>query len=306
MPSQPIGPVVVGVDGAPWNRVAIEYAAREAEQRGTGVRLVHVIPTPVPRPPLPPVVPAAVRSAGLGILQHAHEAAHTVAPTVEVTTGLARGPVVEALLRAAEGASAVVLGHGGDSSRARLWTGSTLTGVSARAACPTVAVPASWVSASRHGRVVVGYHSPQHSDELLTPAFEEAARRKAELVVLHAWTVPSGYADVIEVRTHADDRRRTALAEIESQLDAFEATFPEVSVRVEVVHGQPAHALVAASRTADLLVLGRGRSLLPPRHVGGTARAVLREGACPVEIMPSSLHSDLPELTLEEHGALLP
>ena len=60
-----------------------------------------------------------------------------------------------------------------------------------------------------------------------------------------------------------------------------------VDARVDVVHAQTAYALVEASRTADLLILGHGRSFRGFGHLGGTARAVLRESICPVEIDPS-------------------
>jgi nucleotide-binding universal stress UspA family protein len=61
-----------------------------------------------------------------------------------------------------------------------------------------------------------------------------------------------------------------------------------VEVRVDLVFDAVADALVAAGRDADLLVMGRrGEGLHLGSALGSKARAVLRSGVCPVEIVPT-------------------
>jgi len=63
--------------------------------------------------------------------------------------------------------------------------------------------------------------------------------------------------------------------------------FPDVPVRVYIRDEDPAHALGRAIRGAErLLILRTSRGGLA-HHLGRTARAVLRDGHCPVEVVPA-------------------
>ena len=62
--------------------------------------------------------------------------------------------------------------------------------------------------------------------------------------------------------------------------------YPDVQVRVEVVHGQAAYALVGLSAEADLLIVSRPAHGGFVHSLGATARAVIRDAACPVEVVP--------------------
>jgi len=298
-------PVIVGVDGAPSNWTTIRYAAQEADRTGAALRLIHVSPSYVPMSTVRPVEPPMLQATGLEILRLARGKAEQTAPDVEVSTRLVSGPRVESLVHAGEDASLIVLGHAGRTLMARLWTGSTIVGTAARASCPVTSIPADWTEAAVHDRVIVGLKYPEHSRELLSSAFKAASARNAELRVLHAWMLPSAYADIIESRTVAQEWRERALSFIEPLLEDLKQTYSDVPVHVEVVHDQPAHALVKASKTADLIVMVRREHGYPAsRHVGGTARAVLREASCPVEIVPASstIAPTTSGLVLEEDG----
>ena len=66
------------------------------------------------------------------------------------------------------------------------------------------------------------------------------------------------------------------------------AGYPDVEVQVDLHYERTPDALVAAGRTADLMVLGRrgeGRSL--GMLLGSTPRALLRAGVCPIEVVPT-------------------
>ena len=53
-----------------------------------------------------------------------------------------------------------------------------------------------------------------------------------------------------------------------------------------MVHDHAGHALVEASRDADMVVIVRRAHGVPASvHLGGTARAVLRSAHCPVRVV---------------------
>jgi nucleotide-binding universal stress UspA family protein len=125
-------------------------------------------------------------------------------------------------------------------------------------------------------------------------------------VALHAWKFPGYYDDIIEARTHADDHARETEAAIDPLLESYRSRYPDVEVELSVVHAQPARALLRAAEGADLLVLGRRDHDLPlGSHLGGTARTLLHEAGCPVEVVPpEDLPDRLEDLVLEEAGAV--
>ncbi|WP_327049418.1 universal stress protein [Microbispora sp. NBC_01189] len=54
----------------------------------------------------------------------------------------------------------------------------------------------------------------------------------------------------------------------------------------ESVYGHPVDALIQASRTADLLVVGsRGRGALGSAMLGSVSRGVLHHADCPVAVV---------------------
>jgi nucleotide-binding universal stress UspA family protein len=70
------------------------------------------------------------------------------------------------------------------------------------------------------------------------------------------------------------------------------ADHPGVEVVETVVEGQPAQVLADLCDRVDLLVLARRTRLFPRGHLGGTARALLRELPCPVLVVPPPVPDD--------------
>ena len=292
--------VVAGVDGTAAGHHGVRYAAIEAQHLGASLSLVHVSPastlsadssTPVD----------LLRDYGLELLEGALNEARTVAPEVEVETRLVSGmTTVHGLANASDEATVLVLGDDRHSFAGRVWTGDVVAGVAARAACPVVVVPPEWEAREEHGRIIVGVKDPEHAAELVTVGLTLAADRGAELVVLHAWKAPSGYDDIIATRTFAHEHGRRQQALIDPVVDSLRAERPEVDVRVEILHAQPAHALVHASETADHLIISRPRRGGTVHHLGGVGRALLRESRCPVQVEPSEARRSRPPRPVEE------
>jgi nucleotide-binding universal stress UspA family protein len=289
------GGVVVGVDGSEHGYAAVRYAAAEAARSGVRIELVHVVPGRVHAAPfMMPMVPdSSFESFGAEILQRGRRVAQDKAPGVEVETHLRIGGRIQELLAYGEHASLLVLGSRSPRSLDRIWTGGTVTSVTAASSCPVVVVPADRESDLARGRVVVGMKSSEDVDELLEAGFALADELHDDLVVLHAWRLEGVYDAVIADRTVAEKRQHEQIELIENAIVAHRAAFPEVQVRVYVRHEDPAHALLRASRGADRLLLLRPPAGRWIHHLGRVARAVIRDARCPVEVLPAHHAADL-------------
>lgn len=299
-------PVVAGIDGSEGSAAVVRYAATEARRTGSGLLLVHVIPDYLILSPMLPVAPTELEGMARAIVERAAEAASETLAPARISTKLVNGSRTSCLVRAGDGASQIVLGREARSNVQRVVTGATTIGVAARAACPTIAVPPDWVAGPAAARVVAGIKTSAHSESLLQHSFLAAKRLGAELSLVHAWEIPSGYDDVIAGRVAREEWADALRRELGQPLAAWQAAFPEVTVHLEVVHGQAARVLRDASADADLVLLTRRMHGFPGGHLGGTGRLLLREAACPVEVVPLGAGAGFdPDFVLERDGALL-
>ena len=289
-------PIVVGVDGSDQCLHAVQFAVAEAERSGCGVRMVHALPELAATSPVVPVAAYEIfDDVAQQVMQQAEETARaTSGDHVRMEKVVRTGPRVHVLVEASEGARLVVVGHRDRSLRERVLTASTSTGVASRAHCPVVCIPSSWTGSDEHARVVVGIKDPEHSRELLSRAFAAASDRRARLRVLHAWRLQRPYDDIMVGESGASVWTAQVTGQLEAATADLRSAFPEVEVEIDVRHQDPASALVAASDEADLLLLGRRRHTAPfGLLLGVTARALIRESRCPLEITPvRSRHPD--------------
>jgi hypothetical protein len=167
-----------------------------------------------------------------------------------------------------------------------VWTGDIVAGVAARAHVPVVAVPAE--SERRHvgGPVVVGLKDAERSRALVTAGMALADQLGTELLLLHAWKAPAGYDDIVATQEYQSAYRSHATARIEALAESPRRTHPDVAVRIEVLHAQPAYTLVEASTKAQRVLISRPLHVARLHHLGGTGRALLRDAHCPVEVHP--------------------
>lgn len=331
--------VVVGTDGSPAALHGVRWAAREARRLGTGLLVAHATPGYLPTGPVVPMIPdGSLREYGAELLQRGSAVAREEVPDLDVDVVLVEGGRVAGLVEVAREAALLVLGTEHRSLAERVWTGTTVTGVAARSRCPVVVVRADGADGPdgpdspdtpeahgaggvEHGRIVVGWKAAAHARELLAAGFALARSRSAELVVVHAWKLAPYYDDVVSDRAGRAEWRARETELIEEVLGDFRERYPDVRIRVDVVHEQPAAALVAASASADRLLLVRPAHGGALHHLGPVARAVLREARCPVEVLAPSGPADqetdgaddardagaaapVPDLAVERDGAL--
>jgi nucleotide-binding universal stress UspA family protein len=148
------------------------------------------------------------------------------------------------------------------------------------------------------GSIVVGVDGSDASRVALRWAAEEAKLRSAPLVAIHAWSfvppqpigdpgmlaVPAG--DLAGQLSAESDAARIGLDQaVEDALGAESG----VELERKLVEGDAGEALVAASKGAELVVVGsHGRSGFKAALLGSVSRHVVDHAACPVVVVKSS------------------
>ncbi|HEX5568137.1 MAG TPA: universal stress protein, partial [Streptomyces sp.] len=139
--------------------------------------------------------------------------------------------------------------------------------------------------------VLVGVDGSPGGEAALGFAFAEASLRGAPLVALHTWnnwTGPvSGGPDeplplVYDVDMLRDEEERVLV----EALSGWQAEYPDVTVHRRLVQGRARPALIEASGSAQLLVVGaRGRGGFSGLLLGSVSQAVLQHAHCPVAVV---------------------
>ncbi|MCF3121519.1 universal stress protein [Streptomyces arenae] len=299
-------PVVVAVDGSVGSGRALEWALAAARLRGTRLRIAHVrsYRTPLVDGPFTALLE---RPESDPVLDHVRGLLDGRAdlPELELVT-VDGGPRYE-LPRLGDDAGLLVLGSRGRGGFTGLLLGSNGLACSREAACPVVVVRPAPDASPEPGRrrraaedapgvadgprVVLGLAAPAPDDATIAFAFAEAARRGARLQVIAAYPWP------VLSSTAAGDFVMSAVADAETEkeygglaaglLAPFRERYPDVPVDVSVPSGDAAGHLVDASRSAELVVVGRHRRRLAPgRMLGSVTNAVLLHAGCPVAVVP--------------------
>ncbi|WP_369131820.1 universal stress protein [Modestobacter sp. I12A-02662] len=275
---QPVGPVVVGVDGSPSSQQALRWAAGQARLTGQELHAVISFGLPLSRD-------AAV----IGGSDWRGDAAEALRTTVESTLGgPGSGPVVQhvvegrpakVLLDAARDAGLLVVGSRGHGGVTGLLLGSVSEHVLAHATCPVVVVRERRTAT---GRIVVGVDGSHESQRALRWAARQARLSGSAVHAVGAWRVPLGSG--LTVRPEADwagHTSHTLAAAVAGALGEEDAT----GVVQEVVEGHPADALLSAATDADLLVVGsRGRGAFAGLLLGSVSRHVAAHAPCPAVV----------------------
>ncbi|NJP52034.1 universal stress protein [Streptomyces sp. SBST2-5] len=290
-------PVVTAVDGSEDSLRALDWAIDETRRRRASLKVVHVRQYPLWSPPevLAAAPPQEPGSPVLYRIRERLDGREGLPPVEYAALDGAPGAVVADL-----GASAqlLVLGSRGRGGFASLLLGSTSLAVARDADCPVVVVPRpgrqvhDGYRAGPGPRVVAGLNTDSPDEATLAFAFAEAAMRDARLEIvaaypwpLQTWMLP-GEMPGPAVDQDAVEHETLTLAE--GFLAPHRKARPEVTAEIRALPGDAAGHLVAASRDAELVVVGRHRRrlLAPARMMGSVTQAVLSHAACPVAVIP--------------------
>ncbi|MFI6033504.1 universal stress protein [Streptomyces sp. NPDC051315] len=282
-------PIVVGVEPDPSKRLALAWAADEADLRGLPLRLVHAQGMPTGGYRSGEVRPSweewnrALHGAGDQVLEEAVTFVESRRPAVEVSTLLAEGEPAWVLREEAPSASLVVVGSWHLSRRREMFTSASVAlPLTAHAPCPVVVVPEAEHITQQPAYYVVGVDGSPHSAAAVDVAFEEAALRGAVLRALYVWHPP--LLGVLDEDAAVGECRRV----LSEMVAGRTATHPEVELHHEVVRGHPVQALVGASDHALGLVVGtRGHGGFTGMLLGSVSQGVLHHARCPVITVPA-------------------
>lgn len=258
----PVLPVMVAVS-ADGCDAAVRFAVAEAVRGGGGLHVVHVLDIAAGSP---------TRAAQV-CLQAVERARDLVGEDITVSSEIFHGDLVAGLVALSRRARLIVLQRI-DRGRRRTNPRPTCVQLASRAAVPVLCVPSRWTGGAT-GTVTVGVDATDACVPLVRQGLLEAAARDTRLRIVHVDLLSGAGSPAADIRR--------ALADACTGLE-------EVPVDVDVLRGgSPAAALLLASESSELLVLGRHHPLAPHgSRLGAVARRVMRDASCPALLVTPS------------------
>jgi nucleotide-binding universal stress UspA family protein len=290
-PSTHLG-VVVGVDGSPAAKVAVQWAARDAVLRNVPLTLVHVLTATAGTwlgAPLPPSWTRGQREHGQQVvdaaLKIANESCERHPP--RVTHEMPSGGAVSALIALSKEAELVVVGRRGNGTMRGRPLGSVSSAVVHHSHCPVAVIHDGdpLIDDPAKAPVLVGIDGSQGAELATAIAFDEASRRRVGLVAVHAW---SDIGELAAAGVGFDGVGTPARSTIEEEamaerLAGWGERYPDVLVRREKVRNEPALVLVDQSQWAQLVVVGgHGLGGFAGMLLGSVSTAVVQMVQTPV------------------------
>lgn len=278
--------IVVGVDGSAESDAAVAWATREAIMRQAQLRLLHVVtPLEVGWPAgRYDTIPDWQNAAAQRVIAQARDVVDSIpgSAPLDVCGEVAYSKVVPTLVDASKSAWMTVVGSTGLGAIGRLLLGSVSTGLLHHGHGP-VAIVRPGRDPAPDAPVVVGIDGSPVSEAATQLAFDEAARRGAQLVAVHAWSdvgvIPVLGMDWRDYERHGHE----ILAE---RLASWQEHYPDVAVQRRVVCDQPARWLLQAAEQAQLVVVGsRGRGGFTGLLLGSVSAAVAQSTGIPVIVV---------------------
>jgi nucleotide-binding universal stress UspA family protein len=134
-------------------------------------------------------------------------------------------------------------------------------------------------------RIVVGVDGSEHSNTALRWALKEAECHSGMVTAVLAWQVPFLSFPGAFDRDELEKAYKDFLVETVSRI----APKPAVPLETLVAEGDPTEAMVEASKSANLLVLGtRGRSAFAGLLLGAVSQGAAATAHCPVVLVKVS------------------
>jgi nucleotide-binding universal stress UspA family protein len=290
----PLGSIVVGVDGSPSSDQALLWAADEARRQNRGLLVVHTEHSYGTYEQAwlasagisPRVVTDQIHRDALDLLDCSRRDAVEHCPGLSVETSLRIEDARNVLLDLSAHAAMVVVGSRGHGRLVGTLLGSVSGLLARKSHCPvTVVRPMS--GEHDHRGVLVSGDGSKDSLDTIELAFREAASRDLPLTVVNCLWDPLA-SRVRWTHLHAEDpgydEARLTIAEA---LVGMSEKFPDVDVHFLVTKGDVGDCLVDLSRMHDLLVLGRHAHSFGERLAwSGLTTDIVEHAASPGVVVP--------------------
>jgi nucleotide-binding universal stress UspA family protein len=286
--------IIVGVDGSPASDAAVGWAAHDAVLRHlplTVVHVVHPVIATLPYSPLPEGTALWQENEGRRILADALKLARDTTnddPRTPIESEVLLSATVPTLVDLSKEADLMVVGTYGRGALTRGLLGSVSSSLVRRAHCPVAVIRDEdpQMPHPAQAPVLVGIDGSPASELATAIAFDEASRRRANLVAVHAWSD----TEIFELpgldwsAVKAEEERLLAEA-----LAGWQERYPDVTVHRLLVCDRPARVLVETSEAAQLVVLGsHGRGRFAGTVLGSVSNAVVQSVRMPVIVARQS------------------
>ncbi|MEU1996803.1 universal stress protein [Nocardia gamkensis] len=290
--TQSNSPILAAVDGSASSYQAVAWAAAEAALHRRALHIITSMAIPTgfgPGISLGEADLEWLRRDGDRILAEAARVARTAAPGDEpaITTEVSFELAIPLLIDRSARARMLVVGSRGLGAFQRGLLGSVSTATTHHAHCPVAVIHGiSAIDAvSARQPVLVGVDGTGNSVPAVELAFEEASRRKVDLVALHAWSDTSG----LDMPARGwDAARESAEAVLAESLVGWGERYPDVTVRRVVTADRPVRSLLEQSADTQLVIVGtRGRGGFASTVLGSTSNALLHSVEVPMIVVRS-------------------
>ncbi|GGN02377.1 universal stress protein [Terrabacter tumescens] len=289
--------IVVGYDGSPGARLALDWAVETAKRDERPLTLLHCVGltmTPTFRAYDPGVQAQAYDEMSRGVLAEAIEIAAETLDRKEIHPLSVIGSAAAELVGVSSQADLVVTGSRGHGAISGGLLGSTSYAVTAHAHCPAVVVRGQFVvHAGPSHPVVAAFDDSKNAQKALETAIQVAVAAEAPLHVvavdnvggLEAWPETDTMLGREEMMEQMHRRVGETLKHV---ADDAERAHPGLEVQTNLLGGGAGAAIAAyaVDVKAGLVVLGsRGHGGFTGMLLGSVSHRVVHDAPCPVMVI---------------------
>ncbi len=181
----------------------------------------------------------------------------------------------------------LVAGSHGLGALGRLLLGSVTTALIHHAHCPVAVIHTDdGALPDSNAPVLLGIDGSPASEAATALAFDEASRRRVELVALHAWSDVGVFPMLGMDWRDSEAKGEEILAE---RLAGWHEQYPDVRVRRLVFCDKPSRWLLQESEHTQLVIVGsHGRGGFAGMLLGSVSSAVAQSATVPVIVVRAS------------------